>query len=160
MPTPKKPTALHVLNGNPSKIKDLGKDEPKPEKIAPTPPLWLDEVARQEWEELAPKMVKIGLLTEVDKIVFSNLCQEVSDSLKYRKVIAEEGATYEHTNTKGQTNMVTRPEAILLYKSQQMIKAYCQELGLTPSARGRMQIQGIDEKEDKITEMMRKKRSK
>jgi P27 family predicted phage terminase small subunit len=158
MPNHKKPTALHVLNGNPSKIKDLGKGEPKPLSGIPDCPLWLDEVAREEWDRVAPALYKIGLLTEVDGWTLSNACQEYSDILKYRKVIAEDGATYEHTNVKGETNVVTRPEAILLYKAQQMLKAYCVELGLTPSARSRIQLPGEVDDNSEMEKLLNMKR--
>ena len=158
MPNHKKPTSLHLLNGNPSRIKDLGKNEPKPKSVAPDCPLWLDEVAREEWNRLSPALNRIGLLTEVDGWILANACQEYSDILKYRQVIAEEGATYSHTNVKGETNVVTRPEAILLYKAQQMLKAYCVELGLTPSARSRIQLPGEDDGDSKMEQLLKAKR--
>ena len=152
-----KPTALKVIEGNPGQ-RPLNQNEPKPKPIAPKAPLWLDEVAREEWERLAPILERLGLLTEADEIVFANLCQEYSDILKYRKVIADEGATCEHTNTKGEKNVITRPEAILLYKAQQMLKAYCVEFGLTPSSRGRISLPGMEDAEDEMEMLLRKKR--
>ena len=152
-----KPTNLKIIEGNPGQRK-LNQSEPKPKNKAPDCPLWLDEVAREEWNRLAPEMERIGLLTMVDGWIFANACQEYSDILKYRKVMAEEGATYTHTNVKGEKNVVTRPEAILLYKAQQMLKAYCAELGLTPSARGRMQLPGEEETDNKMEQLLKMKR--
>ena len=152
-----KPTNLKVLEGNPGQRK-LNDNEPKPQNKAPDPPLWLDEVARAEWLKLAPVMERIGLLTEADEIIMANLCQEYSDILKYRKVLAEDGATYQHTNVKGEANTVTRPEAILLYKAQQMLKAYCVELGLTPSARSRIVLPGADESGNEMEQLLNVKR--
>jgi len=154
---PKKPTSLHLLNGNPSRIKNLGEKEPKP-PLGAKPPLWLDEVARNEWDRIAPRMERVGLLTELDEIILSNLCQEYSDMLKYQKVVSEEGATYEYTNTKGSENTVPRPETLMLHKSRMMIKAYCVELGLTPSARSRIQLPGEATEDDVITKLMNKRK--
>lgn len=157
MPNHKKPTALHVLNGNPSKIKDLGKGEPKP-NLGAKPPLWLDEDARAEWDRLAPRMERIGLLTELDEMVFANICQLHSDSLRYRKVLAEEGDTYIHKNVKGEKNEVTRAQAILLHKSLKLLKSLCVEMGLTVSARSRIQLPGEKEDNDVITKLMNKRK--
>jgi len=151
-----KPTGLKLLEGNPGQ-RPINANEPKPKNKAPDPPLWLDEVARQEWLKLAPIMERIGLLTEADEIIFANLCQEYSDILKYRQVLSEDGATYVHTNVKGESNAVTRPEAVLLYKAQQMLKAYCVELGLTPSARSRIQLPGEESGDDVVAKMMNKR---
>lgn len=157
---PKKPTSLHVLEGNPSKIKDLGKNEPKPKPVAPKPPTWLDKEAKKEWKRLAPMIERLGLLTEADQIAFANLCQEYSNSIKWQNVIKEQGATYEHTNVKGEKNITTRPEAILLHKSRQLIKAYCAEFGLTPSSRGKIQVLGQKDEADEMESLLNKKGQK
>ena len=160
MPMPKKPTSLHLLHGNPSKIKDLGKNEPKPKPVAPKPPTWLDKEAKKEWKKIAPEMERLGLLTEIDQIAFANLCQEYSNLIKWQKVVSEHGATYEHTNVKGEKNIMTRPEAILLHKSKQLLKAYCAEFGMTASSRGRIQVPGQKDEEDEMETLLNKKSHK
>jgi len=152
-----KPNKLKLLEGNPGQRK-INQNEPKLKAKAPDCPLWLDEVARAEWERLSPIMERIGLLTEADGWMLANACQEYSDILKYRKVVAEDGATYAHTNVKGEKNVVTRPEAILLYKAQQMLKSYCVELGLTPSARSRIQLPGEETETDEMEKLLNEKR--
>ncbi len=68
------PTALRVLRGNPGK-RPLNADEPKPASIASiAPPVWLDPTAAEAWRELAPRLQKLGLLTELDQQRFSMLC--------------------------------------------------------------------------------------
>ncbi len=158
MPMPKKPTSLHVLNGNPSKIKDLGKNEPKPKPIAPKPPAWLSKQAKKVWECHALQMENLGLLTEVDGIAFANLCQEQADMERRQKILNKLGDTMEYTNTKGEVNMVPRPEALLVHKGRQIIKAYCAEFGLTASSRSRIQVPGADDPEDEMEQLLRKKR--
>jgi P27 family predicted phage terminase small subunit len=148
MPNHKKPTALHVLNGNPSKIKDLGKNEPKPAPIMPGMPDWLDEIAIQEWQRLAPSLTRLGLLTEIDYIPFATLMQEYSDMIQLRRYVRDNGRTYQHENVKGNANETTRPEVYMLQKCIQNIKAFCVEFGLTASARGRIQVPGVDDSDD------------
>ncbi len=145
MPNHKKATALHVLNGNPSKIKDLGKGEPKPAPVEPYIPDWLDDIAVEEWNRLAPKLVRLGLLTEVDYIPFATLMQEYSDTIQLRRYIKENGRTFNHTNTKGEANETTRPEIYMLQKGVQNVKALAVEFGLTASSRSRLHVPGEEE---------------
>lgn len=72
-----KPTNLKVLEGNRGR-RNLPVDEPKPRPIEPEMPEYLDEEARRVWKQLAPYLVKNGLLTEADGINFSLLCQTAS----------------------------------------------------------------------------------
>ncbi len=69
-----KPTALRVLQGNPSHKKKTTAEEPKPRPLAPEPPVWLNKEAIAVWNDLAPKLEPLGLLTEVDLLDFANLC--------------------------------------------------------------------------------------
>ncbi len=74
-PAPK-PTALKLLEGNPGKQK-LNKNEPMPKvpDVIPKPPKRLLPEAKKEWKRLAPAMVALGLLTEVDTSAVAELCQ-------------------------------------------------------------------------------------
>ena len=158
MPMPKKPTSLHVLHGNPSKIKDLGKGEPQPKPIAPKPPTWLNKAAKKVWKDYASQMERLGLLTEIDGMAFANLCQEQADMERRQKVLNELGDNMEYTNTKGETNIITRPEALLVHKGRQIIKAYCAEFGLTCSSRGRIQLPSAPDEESAMSRLLNKKR--
>ncbi len=52
MGRPAKPLALHVLNGNPSRLdlKEKLKKEIKPKKTTPRKPNWLSDEAKAEWD--------------------------------------------------------------------------------------------------------------
>jgi P27 family predicted phage terminase small subunit len=78
---PRKPTALHLLNGNPSKIPDLERRaamEPKPREIAPDavpePPEYLPEAAQECWRENAPMLATTHLLTVADLKALEAYC--------------------------------------------------------------------------------------
>jgi hypothetical protein len=58
-----KPTALRILQGNPGK-KALNKREPKPRVCIPPCPRHLTPRAKSHWKAVAPKLARIGLLTE------------------------------------------------------------------------------------------------
>lgn len=78
---PKKPTALHLLNGNPSKIPDLDRRaaaEPHPMEIAPgavpEPPEYMPEAAKECWRENAPMLAATHLLTVADLKALEAYC--------------------------------------------------------------------------------------
>lgn len=69
---PPKPTALRVLQGNPGK-RPLPADEPKPEGPA-VRPKFLKGRSRKIWDEFAPIVEKMGLLTSADAMPFARWC--------------------------------------------------------------------------------------
>jgi P27 family predicted phage terminase small subunit len=140
------PTQLKAIEGNRGK-RPLPQNEPKPAPIMPGMPDWLDEIAIQEWQRLAPSLTRLGLLTEIDYIPFATLMQEYSDMIQLRRYINENGRTYQHENVKGNANETTRPEVYMLQKCVQNIKAFCAEFGLTASSRGRIQVPGVDDED-------------
>jgi P27 family predicted phage terminase small subunit len=74
--------------GNPGK-RASGAREPDPEYLADlTPPEWLSDQAREVWQVEAPKFRRARLLTEVDVMAFSALCQSAAD---YRRAVRKTG---------------------------------------------------------------------
>ena len=69
---PPKPTKLKQLAGNPGK-RPLPKNEPQPTGLAGRPD-WLTMGARQVWDEYAPGLARLGLLTELDGDTFGRWC--------------------------------------------------------------------------------------
>ena len=83
-----KPTALHLVNGTRSQVgRGKGKadgHEPEPQVLLDlTPPDHLPESAKVVWREMAPKLRRAGLLTELDTFELEKLCVSVA---RYRKL--------------------------------------------------------------------------
>src|SRR5215475_4281654 len=73
-PAPK-PTRVKILQGNPGHRR-LPTDEVQPavgDKLKC--PSWLHKHARAKWRELAPILLRLGLLTEADGESFAIACQ-------------------------------------------------------------------------------------
>ena len=70
---PYKPTKLKIIEGNRSKI-PLPENEPQPHPKAPKVLKDIDSGGKKVWKRLAPKLEKMGLLTEADGDMFSGLC--------------------------------------------------------------------------------------
>ena len=74
MGRPPKPTALKLLQGNPGRRK-LNDQEPKPPLGCDPPPfIKNDPDLRAEWKRQAPRLERLGLLTEIDGDALATLC--------------------------------------------------------------------------------------
>jgi phage terminase small subunit len=74
-----KPTHLKVLMGNPGK-RPLNANEPRPEVAIPDCPVELGEVARREWDRMAPQLASLRILTHLDRAALAAYCGAYSRS--------------------------------------------------------------------------------
>ena len=118
---------MKLIRGNPGKRK-LNKDEPKPKVALPHCPDYLDDVARGEWDRLAPILVRMKVLTEADYIALASLCQTYSTMMKAQEQLNKSGILFK------------TPSGYV-----QKIVMLCREFGLTPSARSRVQANSSDD---------------
>ena len=152
---PKKPTALHILNGNPSKIPNLGANEPKPVPIAPAPPDWLCPDARVEWDRIAPQLESLGLLTQVDMAALVAYCESWAQYKRAITHIHKHGETFDLLDDDGNVKYVQQsPQVSIANKALANIKSFCTEFGMTPSSRSRMTVPGQDEPQDEMERLL------
>jgi P27 family predicted phage terminase small subunit len=142
MGRPPKPTALHVLNGNPSKKKDLGKHEPKPAPVVkiPSPPSWMNPDGKKAWKRLGPELERLGLLTVIDIETFAAACQSYGVWVECEQYLKKNGRTYGYTNKAGETNDIARPEVKIGQKALDQFKGLMSEFGLSPASRTRIEV--------------------
>jgi len=133
----RKPTVLKVIQGTTRRDR-MPANEPKPAPIAPKCPSWLDREAKAEWRRLAPKLEKLGLLTEADGSAFAVYCEAYSRwkraALALRKLDV--------------TDPAFRKVAVTLEKAAQELRAQGARFGLSPADRGRLDVPAQDEDED------------
>ncbi len=132
---PPKPTAIKVLEGNPGK-RPLNKNEPKPKKIAPKCPSWLEPDAKKEWKRLSKELETMGLLTQVDMAVFAGYCQAYARWKEAEEFISKHGSILK-TNS-GYIQQI--PQVSIAQQNLKQMRSLCSELGLSPSARSRLNI--------------------
>ena len=122
-----KPTKLKILEGEKNKNR-IPENEPKPDAIEPDMPLWLDKEAKKIWKKLAPKMLKMELLTEIDGAMFSSLCQIISRVADInKKMKLEKDAIV----VEGKQNPLSVSERLYY----QHLRMFAQEFGLSPRGR-------------------------
>jgi len=150
MGRPRKPTELHVLNGNPSKKKDLGKNEPKPAPVvsAPKPPSWMNADGKKMWKRQVPGLQRVGLLTEADLESFIVLCQSYGEWVEAEKDMKKNGKYCIYTNKAGAENEIERPVVRVADKAYARYKSMCTEFGITPASRTRIEIKPAEQEQD------------
>ena len=129
------PTAIKELEGNPGK-RALNDKEPKPQKKAPPCPKWLEPEAKKEWRRLAKKMEALGVLTEVDMAAFAGYCQAYARWKEAEEFISKHGSILKTAS--GYIQQI--PQVSIAQQNLKQMRNFCSELGLTPSARSRLNI--------------------
>src|SRR5690348_3709942 len=93
------PTTLKVLRGNPGK-RPLNPKEPKPPTAIPIAPQHLTEIAKAEWDRIAPKLAQLGLLTDLDRAALAAYCcayarwSEAEEALKKTGTVVRSPTNY------------------------------------------------------------------
>lgn len=144
-----KPTAVKKFEGNPGKRK-LNRSEPQPTPAPPgsfAPPDWLiGLVALARWRDLAPKLAKNHLLTELDFDMLGILCQSWQEVQDCRKTLGEEGDYI--TTDKG--FVVQHPAVGRMTKALERIRKLNAEFGMSPSARSGLKLPGNEKPAGKL----------
>ena len=71
---PRKPTIIKFLNGEKRKSR-LNPNEPKPPLSKSEAPAALDDIARSEFDRLAPMLAEMGLMAELYRNMLAMYCQ-------------------------------------------------------------------------------------
>ena len=115
-----KPTHLKLVQGNPGK-RPLNRAEPVPATGCPKPK-FLKGRAAKIWDEYAPELERIGVLTAVDGHMFATWC-----------VLAED--------------VERDPKGMTASRIAQM-RALASSFGLDASSRSRLSVKGADKSKD------------
>ena len=132
-----KPTALKLLEGNPGK-RALNTSEPKPDKKPPRCPVWLEAEAKKEWRRVAKQLEAIGILTEVDMAAFAGYCQAYARWKEAEEFITKHGTIVKTPS--GYWQQV--PQVSIAQTYLKLMNKFCEQFGLTPSARSRIVAEG------------------
>jgi P27 family predicted phage terminase small subunit len=141
-----KPTAIRIFEGNPGR-RPINAFEPKPRPIAPKCPEHIksDPVAYETWRSYLAILKRMRVLTEADGLILANLCLAHSHLMvnlgKMRDLNAQgkSGIAGMIVQTKTGYLALNQIYANVTACMEQELR-YCRELGLSPSARSRLQI--------------------
>lgn len=139
-PTPT-PTALKLLHGNPGR-RPLNKREPKPRKGVPRRPTWLRGEARDHWDETVRQLQEMGVLTVADGDEVAAYCQMWARWRRTEDYLDEYGDVIEIHDEQGRVLYNKQaPQVSIARNLLQLLHQHRQDLGLTPSARTRLQVE-------------------
>ena len=141
-----KPTAVKVLEGNPGK-RSLNTAEPKPEKKAPRCPSWLEDEAKKEWKRMSKQLEQLGILTEIDMAAFAGYCQAYARWKEAEEFITQHGTIVKTPS--GYWQQV--PQVSIAQTYLKIMNKFCEQFGLTPSARSRIVADTAEDKESDVT---------
>lgn len=143
------PTAIKQLEGNPGK-RPLNTNEPKPEKKAPKCPTWLEPEAKKEWRRTAKRLEHLGILTEIDMAAFAGYCQAYARWKEAEEFISKHGSIVKTPS--GYWQQV--PQVSIAQSYLKIMNKFCEQFGLTPSARSRIVADNGQQDTDDPMELM------
>lgn len=137
-----KPTVLRVVTNNPGN-RPFNDSEPKIISRTLTPPTGLLPDAQVEWDRVADDLVAAGLITVADLASLAIYCTAFGRWVQAERLLAAdakanpatEGLTIETSNG----NVIANPLLGIRNKAAADLMKAAAELGMTPSARSRVQ---------------------
>ena len=151
-----KPTALKVLQGNPGK-RPLPENEPKPDVPArvPAPPPHLSEEAAREWRRTGKKLLRLGLLTDLDKAEFAIYCQSWGRLVEAEEALRRHGPIVMTPNRMP----ILSPYLSIANKAIDQVQRAAASFGMSPSSRAKVTSGEKPEEEDELDKLRRRRKS-
>jgi len=136
------PTKLKLLKG--VKPYRINQNEPKPKSVSGNiPPGWgahMSTGAKRFWKRNAPRLAKMGMLTEADLNSFRVLCELYTSWVQIVNTIRKVGETYKTHNQTHETVYKKRPEVPIREDIEKRLLSYFAQFGMVPSGRSRIAI--------------------
>jgi P27 family predicted phage terminase small subunit len=130
-----KPSALKALTGTPGH-RPLNENEPKPVACIPKCPKHLDKEARAEWRRITPELLKLQILTRVDRAALSAYCMAWSRWVDSETNLRKFGAVIK--TPKGYP--IQNPYLGIANTAIDIMRRFLTEFGMTPSSRSRINV--------------------
>ena len=128
-----KPSRVKEIEGNAGK-RPVNKNEPRPRLAIPDCPDHLDELAKQEWNRIAPELFRLGLLTNIDRAGIAAYCQSWSRWVDAENNLKKFGTVIK--TPKGYP--IQNPYLSIANAAVDQMRKFEIEFGMTPSSRSRI----------------------
>lgn len=143
----RKPTALRLVDGNPSH-RSLPEGEPRPPALLPSMPPDLSPTAVIYWKNSIAVMAKVpGWATQADWALLKRYCETAADWERHKDDVRLHGDTYSmqapYTEGDATNHLIwkKRPEAVLLKEERADLLRMEAALGFGPAFRTRINIE-------------------
>jgi len=137
------PMPKELLRARGSRRAKLIKHQTKPEvpdaARPPSCPKWLDPDAKRMWKWVVPHLDMLKIVIKVDRAVLARYCQAWSRWKRSEMFLQKYGETYPLKDSAGRVRCFCPwPQVSISLQLSQTLTRLEQELGLTPSARTRL----------------------
>lgn len=146
-----KPTAVHVLQGTFRPDRHSG-GEPEPPTSIPEPPKSLKGEALAEWDRITVLLAASKCIAELDRSALAAYCIEWS-----RYVNANNKLRLANTLLAESTKGTKMPHPLLRVSDRALANMLriCQEFGMTPASRSRLDVEAASGAEDPLERLIR-----
>lgn len=141
---PPEPSILRYIRGNPSKT-PLNTGEPTPDLLpaGAQPPVWLEGVALEKWNEVVPVLTAMRVMTVADRETIARYCALWEQWKKNYDIVKRGADVIIGRDAAGEVKyMQVTPYASQMTKIATLLLRIEQEFGLTPSSRSQVTIHG------------------
>jgi len=147
-----KPTHLKLLAGKPGH-RALPEAEPQPDLVteATPPPEWMSGEGKAVWAVEFPKLVRNGMITEIDLGAFAKYCQHFGRYLNAESMVAKQG---EVLIAPGSGFPIQNPYLAVSNKAAEFMHKAETEFGMTPSSRSRVAPVGGKKKSNRFLDLI------
>jgi P27 family predicted phage terminase small subunit len=99
-------------------------------------------IALDKWNEKAPQLYAVGILTALDGDALADYCIEHAHMVECENFVRENGDTMTLRDDKGNIKWIqTVPQEIMRLKHLEKCRQFLTEFGMTPSSRSRIHAQ-------------------
>ncbi len=141
-----KPAHLKLIEGNPGKRPIRAGVVIPPTPVVPAPPPHIDDIAKAEWDRIAPGLHALRLLDRVDTASLAAYCTAFSRWVTAENALAEMAKLDKTTGAlmirTSNGNAVQNPLVGVANRAMRDMIKYAAEFGMTPSARTRIGHEG------------------
>jgi|688.fasta_scaffold313129_1 P27 family predicted phage terminase small subunit len=137
MGRPPVPSSIKILRGDPGK-RGVNHLEPVPPPADMTPPLGLEGLALEKWNEMTALFSAMGVFTQADRHTLQRYCLMWEQWFGFEKHCRENGSTQ---LTQTGYSQVTA-EATLARALRKELLEIERQFGMTPAARSSMKVSG------------------
>ena len=135
-----KPTSAAILEARGSWRAASRVDPPQLESKIPDMPRWLSSKARDHWRRIIPSLAALRVISDLDANLIARYCDAWARWVDLSDDLTRKGTTQIIAGKNGLAYSVQRPEVSMQDKLTAQLLQMEKELGLTPSARSRIEV--------------------
>lgn len=153
---PRKPVSQKIAEGKRGHHPLDPDSEPQPLRGIPDRPAHLKGLGLKAWNFITNQLAEMDLDYQIDAMALEGACKAYQMAVDADNILAEEGLTM---SVGEQGYLQQRPEVSISHNSWKRFRDFCSEFGMTPAARGRINMATPAKKEDDLAAILNAPRS-